>query len=131
MRRFALLLSVCTLLSATMVFAQNQPQLTRKQVIESADANQDGRIGRVEFLNRMKEAFFFVDVDKDGNVTVVEYQRSVQGADAGRFAAADRNKDGRISMDEVLKAISADFDAADKNDDGVLDDEEIKAWIAR
>jgi len=131
MRRVALLLSVCTLLSATTVFAQNQPQLTRKQVIESADTNQDGRIGRVEFLNRMKEAFFFIDADKDGHVTVVEYQRSVQGADTGRFATADRNKDGRISMDELLKAISADFDAADKNDDGVLDDGEIKAWIAR
>jgi Ca2+-binding EF-hand superfamily protein len=131
MRRFALLLSVCTLLSVNVVFAQNQPQLTRRQIIASADVNKDGRIGRVEFLNRMKEAFFFIDTDKDGHVTIVEYQRSIQGADAGRFVAADRNKDGKVSMDELLKIISADFDTADKNDDGVLDEEEVRVWIVR
>ena len=131
MRRFALLLSVFTLLSADVVFAQNQQQLTRRQVIESADANKDGRIGRVEFLNRMKEAFFFVDINKDGSLTVEEYQQTVQGADARRFARGDRNKDGKISIDELLKVISEDFDATDKNDDGVLDEEEIRLWIAR
>ena len=129
MRRFALVLMAIALIGANIAFAQSSQPLTRKQIMESADKNRDGKIGRIEFLNRMREAFFFVDVDKDGFLTVEEY-RLIQGADLRRFAAADRNKDGRVSLDEFLKAVSGDFDAADRNDDGVLEEEEVKAWIA-
>jgi Ca2+-binding EF-hand superfamily protein len=130
MRRLALLLLMMTLLSVSIAFAQGQQPLTRKQIIESADKNKDGRIGRIEFLERMKEAFFFIDNDKDGYVSVGEY-RLLQGGDPKRFAAADRDKDGKLSLDEFLKAVSADFDDADKSDDGVIDEGEMKVWIAR
>ena len=130
MRRVALLLMMIALMRVDIAFAQGRQPLTRKQIIESADRNKDGRIGRVEFLERMKEAFFFIDNDKDGYVVVVEYQL-IQVGDPKRFAAADRNKDGKLTPDEFLKAISADFDDADKNDDGVVDEEEMKVWISR
>jgi Ca2+-binding EF-hand superfamily protein len=78
----------------------------------------------------MKEAFFFIDNDKDGYVVISEYQL-IQVGDPKRFAAADRNKDGKFTLDEFLKAVSADFDDADRNDDGVIDEEEMKVWIAR
>jgi Ca2+-binding EF-hand superfamily protein len=130
MRRVALLLMMIALLSVDIALAQGRQPLTRKQIIESADRNKDGRIGRVEFLERMKEAFFFIDNDKDGSVVVVEYQL-IQVGDPKRFAAADRNKDGKLTLDEFLKAVSADFDDADRNDDGVIDEEEMKVWIAR
>jgi Ca2+-binding EF-hand superfamily protein len=129
MRRCALLLTMILMMMPNMVFAQRQQPLTRKQIMESADRNHDRRIGRVEFLERMKEAFYFIDADKDGYVIISEYQL-IQVGDPKQFAAADRNKDGKLSIDEFLKAVSRDFDDADKNDDGVLDEEEIKAWIA-
>ena len=129
MRRFALLFMTIALISANGIVAHGQQPLTRKQIMESADKNRDGKIGRVEFLERMREAFFFVDANKDGFLTLDEYQR-IEGADSRGFARADRNTDGKLSLDEFLKAITADFDAADRNDDGVLDDAEIKAWIA-
>jgi Ca2+-binding EF-hand superfamily protein len=129
MRRFALLLMTVALISATVVFAQGQQRLTRKQIMESADKNGDGKIGRVEFLERMREAFFFADNNKDGFLTLDEYQR-IEGADPRGFARADRNKDGKLSLYEFLKAVNEDFDAADKNNDGLLEEEEIKAWIA-
>src|SRR6266545_7337540 len=119
MRRSALLLITIALISATVVFAQAQQSLTRKQIMESADKNRDGKIGRIEFLERMREAFFFVDINKDGVLTIAEYQR-IQGADPRQFARADRNQDGQMSMDEFLKANTEDFDAVDANDDGVL-----------
>jgi Ca2+-binding EF-hand superfamily protein len=130
MPRYVSLLMMIALMSVGIVSAQNRPQVTRKQVMETADRNKDNRIDRVEFLNRMKEAFFFIDVDKDGYVTIIEYQQSIQGTDPRQVTAADRNKDGKISMDELLKIVSGDFDAADRNDDGVLVEEEIKVWIA-
>jgi Ca2+-binding EF-hand superfamily protein len=129
MRRFVSLLMMIVMMSLNLVFAQGQQPLTRRQIIESADRNKDGRIGRVEFLERMKEAFFFIDADKDGYVIVTEYQL-IQVGNPKQFAAADRNKDGKLSSDEFLKAVSRDFDDADKNDDGVLDEVEMKAWIA-
>ena len=131
MLRCALLLVLVALMSVHAAFAQNRPQLSRKQIIESADENQDGRIDRIEFLHRMKEAFFFVDANKDGYVTLEEYQQAIQGADPQRFARADRNQDGKVSMEEFLKAINTDFDAADKNGDGVLDTTEIEMWLSR
>jgi Ca2+-binding EF-hand superfamily protein len=130
MRRIALLLIMIALMSADIVFAQRSQPLTRKQILESADINRDGRIGRVEFLERMKEAFFFIDTDKDGYVVIAEYQL-IQVGDPKRFAAGDRNKDGKLSIDEFLKITSQDFDAADKNDDGVVDEEEMQVWISR
>jgi Ca2+-binding EF-hand superfamily protein len=130
MRRFALLLAILVMTIPNVICAQGQQPLTRKQILESADINRDGRIGRVESLERMKEAFFFIDADKDGFVVLTEYQL-IQVGDPKRFAAADRNKDGKLSIDEFLKITSEDFDAADKNDDGVIDEEEMKVWIAR
>ena len=130
MRRIALLLIMIALMSADIVCAQRSQPLTRKQILESADINRDGRIGRVEFLERMKEAFYFIDADKDGYMVIAEYQL-IQVGDPKRFAAGDRNKDGKLSIDEFLKITSEDFDAADKNDDGVVDEEEMKVWISR
>jgi EF hand len=130
MRRFALLLIMMALMNVDLALAQGQQPLTRKQILESADRNRDGRIGRVEFLERMKEAFFFIDADKDGYLVIAEYQR-IQVGDPKRFAAADRNKDGKLSIDEFLKAVSGDFDDADRSDDGVIDEVEMRAWIAQ
>src|SRR5262249_6075565 len=121
MLRCAWLCVLVVLISVQAVGAQSRPQLSRQQIIESCDKNKDGRIDRIEFLQCMKEAFFFVDANKDGYVTLEEYQQAIQGADPQRFARADRNHDGKVSLEEFLQAVNADFDAADKNGDGVLD----------
>jgi Ca2+-binding EF-hand superfamily protein len=129
MRRFVLLLTIIVMIFPYVITAQGQQPLTRQQIMTSADRNHDGRIGRIEFLERMKEGFYFIDADKDGFVVISEYQL-IQVGDPKQFAAADRNRDGKLSLDEFLKAVSRDFDDADKNDDGVLDEVEMRAWIA-
>ncbi len=65
MRRLAVLLMMMVLLSVPGVRAQSPQPLTRKQIMESADKNRDGKISRVEFLERMRDAFFFVDGNKE------------------------------------------------------------------
>jgi hypothetical protein len=129
MHTFALLLTMLAMVSPNAIFAQGQQPLTRQQIMTSADRNHDGRIGRVEFLERMKEGFYFIDADKDGFVVISEYQH-IQVGNPKQFAPADRNRDQKLSLDEFLKAVSRDFDDADKNDDGVLDEVEMRAWIA-
>ncbi|WFC43864.1 hypothetical protein OY559_06140 [Pseudoxanthomonas sp. SE1] len=46
-----------------------------------------------------------------------------------RFATADKNKDGRLSRDEVKdnSRLAGRFDALDSNKDGVLSREELAA----
>jgi len=129
MHRFLWLLVMGALVGTPVVFGQSQPQLTPRQMIESADRNDDGRIDRVEFLMQMTDVFYLVDPDKDGSITVAEYRQIIPGADAKRLQVADRNKDGKVSLDEFRKAIAQDFDVADRNDDGVLDAGEIEIFL--
>lgn len=129
MHRFLWLLVLGALVGMPVAFGQTPPPLTSRQMIESADRNSDGRIDRVEFLMQMTDVFYLVDIDKDGSITITEYQQIIAGAETKRVQTADRNKDGKLSLDEFRKAISQDFDAADRNDDGVLDAEEIDIFL--
>jgi Ca2+-binding EF-hand superfamily protein len=129
MHRFLWLLVMGALMGTQVAFGQSQPQLTPQRMMESADRNKDSRLDRVEFLMQMSDAFYLVDPDKDGSITVAEYRQIVTGADAKRLQVADRNKDGRVSLDEFRKAIAQDFDVADRNDDGVLDIGEVEGFL--
>jgi Ca2+-binding EF-hand superfamily protein len=43
------------------------------------------------------------------------------------FAAADANKDGRVSLQEATAAAAAHFDRLDTNHDGVVTPDEMRA----
>ena len=45
------------------------------------------------------------------------------------FKAADKNGDGRLSLQEEVNALLKDFDAADVNKDGALTYEEFEAYV--
>ncbi len=71
---------------------------------QALDANHDGRISRSEaqadpaFLAR----FDVLDVNKDGYVDRTDMQLRMQQKRAEFFAAADTNKDGKLSFDEFV-----------------------------
>ena len=94
-------------------------------IVKAADTNNDGHIDRVEYLQRMNDAFFFVDGNKDGYLTNDELQATGAGVEPQRAVAADGNGDGKMSMYEYHKAIAQDFDAADTNADGRLSMQEV------
>src|SRR5262245_46102509 len=70
-RRWSVLLLSCVLLMAHTASGADKP-LDERAVIQSADTNGDGRIDQVEFHQRMTEAFFFIDTNKDGFLTMDE-----------------------------------------------------------
>lgn len=126
MRWWLFCLVILTLLSARAGVAGAQQRIDVQTIVEAADTNNDGHIDRVEYLRRMNEAFFFVDVNKDGFLTNQEIQQTIQGADPQRVNEADVNQDGKLSMYEFHKAVDQGFTEADTNRDGLLSRDEVK-----
>jgi Ca2+-binding EF-hand superfamily protein len=112
------------LMVAVSASGQQPPPAEPQSAFKKADKNDDGHLDRVEFLSAQTEVFFFVDADKNGNVTLVEIRR-LYPLTQGDFDAADRDRDGKLPMDEFLGAVSKDFDGADKDHNGKISFEEF------
>ena len=104
------------------------------------DANRDGKITRQEALDRVRREFSRMDLDGDGRITEADLPPMMRGRGVlkgetgpmmgrgtgggmglGRLIEADANKDGVITLDEVLADAGRRFDLADRNKDGVVD----------
>ena len=126
MQRLILSTVIIFLLTIPAVGGAQTSRLDVQTIVKAADTNNDGQIDRVEYLQRMNDAFFFVDSNKDGYLTNDEIQATVAGVKPQEIQAADGNRDGKMSMYEFHKAIAQDFDEADTNDDGRLSMQEVK-----
>ena len=91
------------------------------QSVAEADRNNDGVIDRKEAERRALEVFSFVDNNKDAYLSRDEYNALVL---EGAFAAADTNRDGKISTHEFVAVRYREFDALDRNHDGIVTEEE-------
>ena len=132
MSKFVLVVMlIAAVVTGTGGFSMAGEQMTREEVMATADKNHDGRIDLEEFNQRLTEVFFFADTDKDGKLSWEEIHAVVVDADPQRFKAADSDGDGKLSLFEFLYALDVDFIQADKNHDGVLDVEEVAAMLAR
>jgi Ca2+-binding EF-hand superfamily protein len=126
MSRCALLCVLAMLIITSAVYGQQQSPAGQQAIWDNADKNKDSFIDRIEFLEVMTDAFFFVDADKDGYLTLVEIRPIVGTLEAKQFEDADRDKNGKLGLYEYESAISKDFDAADTNADGKITAEEFK-----
>jgi Ca2+-binding EF-hand superfamily protein len=122
---------IAAVVTGTAAYSVAAEQMTREEVMATADKNHDGRIDREEYNQRLIEVFFFADIDKDGKLSFTELQAVVVDADPQRFKAADSDGDGKLALYEYLYVLHADYTTADKNRDGVLDIEEVGAMTAR
>lgn len=107
----------------------------------AVDANKDGFTDRAEIeaaetrglaalkartIREREAAFRRLDADKNGTLTLVEFNAVAQAQplpkpDAARFLnALDTNKDGKISLAENRAPAAVRFDRADTNKDGSL-----------
>jgi Ca2+-binding EF-hand superfamily protein len=130
MNKAALWLLIISIVLTTAAFGADIYRMDAAEVMATSDKNKDGRIDREEYHQRMTEVFFFIDADKDGNLTMTEIEAAGK-VDPERFMAVDRNGDQTLSLQEYLNALNNDFDAADSDKDGTLDMEELRRMVGK
>lgn len=137
---------------------QGQPKGGGGNMLARFDQDKDGKLSREEVPQQMSRFFDSVDKNRDGFIDQTEFQAVAammgggqpkgggqkggfggQGGGQGRPKGKgggfdpmryDRNKDGKISRNEVPQQMSRFFDVADKNKDGFLDQNEMRSFGA-
>lgn len=101
--------------------------------LEHADANQDGKITRQEYIDARAAQFARMDRNGDGFVDDADSRdRADQSSRGKRMASAMRGRidsdgDGKISKDEFVNAPTMLFDRFDADKNGELDAKELEA----
>ena len=90
-----------------------------------ADRNGDFVLDKAEVLIIALKQFDRSDSDRDNKL---EKQEVGELSKDKEFSDNDANKDGALSIEEVIKEKLADFKAADTNNDGSLTFDEVKKF---
>ncbi len=103
----------------------NKDGFTDRAEIEAAETRNFAAL-KVRTIREREAAFRRLDTDKNGTLTLVEFNAVAQAQalprpDADRFLnALDTNKDGKVSLAENRTPAAVRFDRADTNKDGSL-----------
>src|SRR5512145_790614 len=101
--------------------------------IEQADANQDGKVTRQEYIDARAAQFARMDRNGDGVVDETDSRERADQSFLGKRATAamrgriDTNSDGKISKDEFVNSPTALFDRFDADKNSELDAKELEA----
>lgn len=117
----------------------------KRRAERTTDTTGDRSVTKSEFLDNVRRRFALADLDGDGKITDADLPPTLRGrgvlsgdqgvARMGRgsrlFAflrGADADKDGAVTLDEVLKASGDRFDRLDRTKDGRLDRADREAF---
>ena len=123
-----------------------------ERMLHMYDTNKDGKVTRDEYLAGIRKQFAEMDLNNDGRITdddlppIMRGRNVLAGGDVAGGGAmrrggrgndafpllqllrgADANKDGVITLDEVLAAADKRFQLLDRNKDGAIDTADFNA----
>lgn len=100
------------------------------RMFERFDTNEDGKLTQQEIDDARKALLAKHDGDKDGKLTLAEYEKlwlEVKRRKMVRsFQRTDTDGDASVTVDEFLKPYSKIVERMDRNEDGALDKEDRK-----
>jgi Ca2+-binding EF-hand superfamily protein len=81
-------------------------------LFQVADANQDGQLSPVELNQAVREAartaaqiaFQSADTDRNGAISLEEFDKALTGPAHAAFRVIDANNDGQLTPDELQRA---------------------------
>lgn len=95
-------------------------------VFSGMDTNKDNAVSKQEYLDYYGKKFDAADKNKDGKITADEMPTKNKGKPNTLFNEMDINKDGTVTKQEYLDYYAKKFDAADKNKDGKITPDELQ-----
>jgi len=121
---------ILALVSAGLALGAIAPALSASKhgVMQTLDPNGDGTIDLAEARKVAGAVFDRIDHNKDGLVNKRELGGRVTPQE---FAAADRNRDGKLSKDEYLSVVEKRFKAADPANTGKVSERELFSRTGR
>jgi Ca2+-binding EF-hand superfamily protein len=111
-------------------------------VFQTLDKDGDGKLSAEE-ISKAADSLAALDKDGDGSITLAELQRAqpqlpvaaAAGPNAGklwqRLLAGDKNRDGKLSEDELPERFRRGFSRLDANGDGTIDQNELATGLER
>jgi Ca2+-binding EF-hand superfamily protein len=126
--------------------ADNDGKISKEEVLKhhaSGDTDGDGSISREEFVKRMMKARFSHGRSGWGKGSTSDRKEGDKKSDSGSgsrrfghggppspgamFAHVDKNKDGKVTKDEVPEFVWSRMSKSDTNGDGSVSKEEFEA----
>lgn len=95
-----------------------------RQAFAESDTDHSGAVDRRELYDRSVEVFFLADANRDRVLVAEELRRLPHRDDLAR---GDANHDGRLTIDEYVRVRDLEFESADRDKDGVLSVDEVVA----
>jgi Ca2+-binding EF-hand superfamily protein len=100
------------------------------RMLESFDADGDGKLSQEEIDTARGERFTKFDADTDQALTLGEYEQlwleAMRERMVDRFQHLDADGDGRVTTEEFQKPFAKTVTRMDRNEDGVIDREDFK-----
>lgn len=95
------------------------------RMLERFDTNEDGKLTQEELDDARKKLLAAHDSDKDGKLSLAEYEKLWLEVKRQRmvrsFQKVDRDGDASVTIDEFLKPYAKIVERMDSNGDGALD----------
>jgi hypothetical protein len=127
LKRFAIA-AAATVAMAAFVGPASAEMTDVEIILVKADRNDDSALSKAEVLQIAIEQFGIADIDGDG---MLEKEEAGDMAADPEFSDNDSNKDGSLSIDEMIEEKLADFASIDTNSDGLLSLDELNAKYAQ